>query len=75
MVKRPGLPICIILPNENISVFRVTGMKIFGRVDTYYFFHYYFFSAEMPFKMHKIKYFPENLKKHTLVSSVNLARV
>ena len=41
-------------PNKKISVFRVTGLKNLGTVGTHIFF---------PFKMHKIIFFPENLKK------------
>ena len=58
---------------KKISVFRVTGLKILGRVGTHIFFHCFFFSGKniilcilkgiSPFKMHKIIYFPENLKK------------
>ena len=39
-------------------VFRVTGLKILGRVGTHT-----FFSLFLPFKMHTIIFFPENLKK------------
>ena len=51
-------------PNENISVFWVTGLKILGRVGTHLFFLNIFFSGKnivlrilkgfLPFKMHKI---------------------
>ena len=49
--------IWVLRPNKEISVFRVTGLKILGRVGTP------FFPTDIPFKMHKIIYFPENLKK------------
>ena len=62
-------------PNKKISVFRVTGLKILGRVGTHFFFNYFFFPGKnifscilkgiSPFKMHKIIYFPENLKKNS----------
>ena len=52
--------------NEKKCVLQVTGVKILSIVGTYYFFHYYFFSAEMPFKVHKFIYFLENLKKNNL---------
>ena len=63
----------LIRPNKNVSVFRVTGLKILGRVGSHIFF--YFFSEKKneilcilkgntPFKMHKISFFfSENLKK------------
>ena len=51
-------------PNKKISVFRVMGLTILGRVDTHVFLDYFFSSGkdiilcilkgEMPFKMHKI---------------------
>ena len=59
-------------PNKKISVFRVTGLKILGRVGTHVFFFFFlnfFFiilcilKGEMPFKMHKINFSPENMKK------------
>ena len=50
------------------------GLKILGRVGTHLlFFNYFFFwkkinfmhfERKMPFKMHKIIFFPENLKKN-----------
>ena len=58
-------------PNKKISVFRVTGLKILGRAGTHTFL-IYFFSIILrilkgkgisPFKMQKIIFFPENLKK------------
>ena len=61
---------------KKISVFQGTGLKISGKVvtvGTHTFFNYFFFwnfflilcifKGEMPFKMHKINFFPENLKK------------
>ena len=65
--------ICI-RPNKKISMFRVTSLKIFGRVGTLIFFFYYLYFLEksmilcilkgfLPFKMHKIIFFSENLKK------------
>ena len=61
-------------PIKKISVFLATGLKILGRVGTHIFFHYFLFSrkkyiivsilkGEMPLKMHKIIFFPENMKK------------
>ena len=29
-------------PNKKLSVFRVTGLKILGRVDTYFFYYFFF---------------------------------
>ena len=64
-------------------MFWVTGLKILGRVGLHIFFIIFFLEKDIilcilkgisPFKMHKIIYFPENLKKF-LVSSVNLGRV
>ena len=60
---------------KKISVFRVTGLKIF-------FLNFFLekniilciLKGILPFKMHKIKYFLENLKK-LKVSPVNLGRV
>ena len=61
-----------IKPNKEISAFRVTGLKILGRVGTHIFLiifflgniqFYAFLKAILPFKMHKIIFFPENLKK------------
>ena len=57
-----------LMPNKNISVFQVTGLKTLGRVGTHF---YLFFSGPniilcilkgiLPFKMHTIILFPENL--------------
>ena len=58
---------------KKISVFRVTGLKILGRImiGTHIFFLIIFFlekydfmhfERHMPYKMHKIIFFPENLK-------------
>ena len=47
-------------------MFCVTGLKILGRVGTHIFFleeKYNFMHFEMPFKMHKILFFQEYLKK------------
>ena len=59
-----------------MSMFRVTGLKILGRVGTHIFFNYFFFSGKKlilcilkgisPFKMHKIIFLPENLEKFYL---------
>ena len=72
-------PNIMVRPNKKISVFRVTGLKILMHI----FFLIIFFSGkkiilcilkgELPFKMHKIIFFPENLKKFW-VSPVNLGR-
>ena len=48
-----------------ITLFWVTGLIILDRVGTL-FFYFIFSFTEMPFKMHKIICFPENLKKKTL---------
>ena len=60
-------------PNKKISVLRVTGLKILGRVGTHIFLINFFsgkkiiilciFKGILPFKMHKIIFFQENLKK------------
>ena len=58
-------------PNKKkISVFRVTGLKILGRVGTHINFFIFFFCIILcilkgisPFKMHKIIFYPQNLKK------------
>ena len=64
-------------------MFRVIGLKILGRVGSHNFFVYFFLEkniilcilkGEMPFKMHKIIFFPENLKKF-LFSPVNIGTV
>ena len=54
-------------------MFRVTGLKILGRVGTHTFFLVMFFLGKniilyilkgiLPFEMHAIYFFPENLKK------------
>ena len=58
---------------KKISVFRVTGMKSLGKVGTHVFFNNFFLEkyiilcilkGNMPFKMHKIIFFLENLKKY-----------
>ena len=60
----------IVRPNKNIhvSVFRVTGLKILGRVGTHIFFSgknviLCILKGISPFKMHRIIFFLENLKK------------
>ena len=53
-------------PNKKINVFRVTGLKILGRVGTHIFFIIFFSGKKndfMHFKMHKVIFFPEKLKK------------
>ena len=61
-----------IRPDKKISVFPVTGPKILGRVGTLSFSIIFFLEknknlcilkGSLPFKMHKIIYFPENLKQ------------
>ena len=70
----------LIRPNKKISVILVTGLKILGRIGTHIIFFWEKYvilcilKDEMPFKMHKIIYFPENLKKFK-VSLVNLCSV
>ena len=62
-----GCTACIyayLRPNNKISIFRVTGLKILGRVGKHMLFFWYFFSQKntllcilkgnLPFKMHKI---------------------
>ena len=59
----------MVRPNENISVFWVTGLKTLGIVDMHIFFNYFFFLEKKmtlcilkgisPFKMHKIIFFLE----------------
>ena len=70
------LKLLLIRPNKKISEFRVTGLRILGRVDT--FFLIISFSRKTiilcilngisPFKMYKIIFFPESLKKKIKVS-------
>ena len=58
---------------KKISVFQVTGLKNLGRVGTQIFYLIIFFLEKIkfyaflkgisPFKMHKIIFFPENLRK------------
>ena len=63
-----------ISPNKKIGVFWVTGLKTLGRVGTLVVFFFFFFLSGkqmilcilkdiLPFKMHKIIFFPENLGK------------
>ena len=60
-------------PNKQISVFQVTGLKILGRVGTYIFLSIFLSEKNtilcilkgiLPFKMNKIIFFPENLKRN-----------
>ena len=62
----------LIRPNKNVSVFRVTGLKMLGRVGSHIFF--YFFSEKKNNFMHferrvtfqnasNFIFFSENLKK------------
>ena len=56
----------LLRPNKKISVFRITGLKIVGRVVTYIFliiFQKKKRNILCILKMHKIIFFPENLKK------------
>ena len=45
-------PLIDVRPNKKISVFRVMGLKIFGRVGTHIFFFNYFFSGKKNNLMH-----------------------
>ena len=60
-------------PNKKISVFRVTGLKILGRVGTHIFFIIFFLEIKIilciwkgisSFKMHQIIFFPEKPEKN-----------
>ena len=63
----------LLRPNTKINVFRVTGLKILGRVGIHIFFSNYLlswkkynfihFERHFAFQNAKIIYFPENLKK------------
>ena len=64
-MRKPGLFCCMdslistfASPNKKGSAFQVTGLKILGRIGTHF-----FLEKNIPFKMHKIIFFPENLKK------------
>ena len=67
--KSIRMKMVIVRPNNNIRVFRVTGLKILGRVGT----NIFFFSGKniilcilkgiLPFKMHKIIYFSRKPEK------------
>ena len=65
---------------KKISVFRVTGLKILGRVGIHIFFFYgkniilFILKGILPIKMHKIIFFPENLKKKIKVSRSKFTR-
>ena len=59
-------------PNKKIGVFRGMDLRILGRVGHFlliFFFsekklyNFMHFERNLPFKMHKIIFFPENLKK------------
>ena len=61
-----------IRPNIKISVFLVTVMKILGREGIHFFslffsgkkkYNFMHLERPKPFKMHKIIFFPESLKK------------
>ena len=58
--------------NTKVIVFQVTGLKILGRVGTHIFLIIFFLDktiilcilkGSLPFKMHKIIFFPENCTK------------
>ena len=60
------MPHCPTKAKKKISVFRVTGLKIFGRIGTHIFFNYFFSGKYMilcilkdilPFKRYKIIFF------------------
>ena len=61
----------LLRPNKKISVFRVMGLKILGRIGTHIFKKKFWKKNTIlcilkdisPFKMHRIIFFPENLKK------------
>ena len=61
----------MIRPSKEISVFRVTGLKSFGRLSTHIFLNYFLggkynfmhFERHFVFQMHKIIFFPESLEK------------
>ena len=57
----------ILRPNKALSVFQITGAKILGRVGSRIFsgkkIIVCILKGISPFKMHKIIFFPENLKK------------
>ena len=58
-------------PNKNVSLFRVMGLKILGRVGTHIFFILFcrkniilcILKGILPFKMHKNIFFSDNMKK------------
>ena len=55
------IDVALVRPNK-ISVFPVLGLKILGWVGTHIFFtrkKYNFMHFEVPFKMHKIIFFPK----------------
>ena len=62
------------------------GLKIFGKVGTHIFFKLFFFLEKntilcilailpLPLKMHKIKFFPESMKKSLGFTSKRKGRV
>ena len=55
----------LLRPNKKLSVFRLTDLKSLGRVGPSIFFLIISFSGKKYnfFKMHKIIFFPENLKQ------------
>ena len=62
----------LVWPIKKVSVLWVTGLKILGRVGTHIFliisfsgkkYNFIHLIGILPFKMHKIIFFPENLKK------------
>ena len=60
--------IIMIGPSKNISVFRLTGLTMLGRVGTHIFFSgkniiSCILKSNLSFKMHKNIFFQENLKK------------
>ena len=69
-LAEPLLLEIVIRPKKIISVFRVMGRKILGRVGAHIFFNFFseynislcILKGISPFKMHKIIFFSENLK-------------
>ena len=70
MASNLGLPY-LLKPNKKVSVFRVTGLKILGREGILFLIKNFsgknmllcILKGISPFRMHKIIFFPENLKK------------
>ena len=48
-------------------VFQVTGLKILNRVSTHILYFLCILKGILPFKMHKIYFFPKNLKNLDMV--------